>query len=311
MLNRIKIITPGVLFASFIAFYACSHSGGGAKEKQSAYPVTPDSSGYLKLVNYLSEEEIDSVVEIKTTLKNGNKRKKGLIPVPQDGDDFRNAELDRVYWNNVSVVEGDFRGASMRTANCKNSIFNYSDFRVADLRWTWFDHSQLRNCRFSQAKLFHVHVNEAILEGSDFRGANMFGMEGHRTNMRNCDLTHVLLKDAEFTYSDFTLALAVNARLIRAVLSHSRFDSSNFSYCDFTGARLEGASFLNANLENSNFQGSHLQEADFSGANLKGCSFYGARMENTQFKNALNIPKHIKKLIKDDKVSGTIPTQVK
>jgi len=311
MLNKSITFFTSLVTISFIILYACSNPGDSSGEKQAAYPATPDSSGFLKLANFLSNEDIDSVVDLDTQLKNGKTRKKGIIPVPQDGDDFRNAELDKIYWPDVSIIEGDFRGASMRTANCQNSVFDHSDFRVSDLRWTRFDHSSLKGCIFSQARLFHVHVNEANFEGSDFRGANMFGMEGHGTNMRNCDLTNALLKDAEFTYCDFSHTLGVNARLIRAVLSHSIFDSTNFSSCDFTGARLEGVRFFNANLENSNFQGSHLQGTDFNGANLKGCTFYGARLKNTNFKDALHIPRHIKKILVDGKASGIVPTQVK
>ena len=311
MNNSIKFLSLLLLFAVF--FFGCNSGkkSNGIDSNQRVYPETPDSSSYLKVANFLEEDEMENIINEETTLKNGKSRKKGIMPIPQDGDDFRNANLDDIYWHNVSVIEGDFRGASMRSSKCEDSNFDFSNFRVSDIRWSWFDRSRFFNCRFSQAKLFHVHVNNAIMEGSDFRGANMFGMEGHQANMRHCDLTNALLKDAEFTFADFTHTLAAHARLIRAVMSHSKFDSTNFSLCDFTGGRLEGTSFINANLEGSNFQGSHLQSADFTGANLKNCTFYGAQLKNTKFNDALNIPEHIKVLLVDDEVTATVPTQVK
>jgi uncharacterized protein YjbI with pentapeptide repeats len=84
----------------------------------------------------------------------------------------------------------------------------------------------------------------------------------------------------------------------------SKVDSCDFSYSDFTGGGLEGASFINSRLLGCNFQGAHLQGVDFTGADLKDCYFFGAEFENTIFKDAINIPKIIKKMIVDDKITG-------
>jgi len=92
---------------------------------------TPDSSSFKKIANFLSDKEKDSIINEETKLRNGKKRSVGIKPLPQDGDDFRNAMLDNVYWNGVHVVDGDFRGASMRSAKCNETNFSYSDFRAA------------------------------------------------------------------------------------------------------------------------------------------------------------------------------------
>ena len=299
-----------VVFILFLGFSACSYSGKDADTvkksvvKNNLKTLSPDN--YKKVANFLSDSEIDSIVNEETVLKNGNKRAKGIKPVPQNGDDFRKAMLDNVYWNGAHVVEGDFRGASMRSAKCSETNFSRSDFRAADIRWTLFDRSLLYNCNFSQARLFHDHVTDSRLDSSDFQGANMFGMTGHRASLKYCNFTNALMKDVEFTHADFSHSVAVHTRFIRGVLTNSKFDDCNLTDSDFTGAGLEGASFKNSIIKNVNFGGAHLQEADFSGADLEGCNFYGAEMRNTIFEGAKNIPAELEKLLEDGKISAVI-----
>ncbi len=304
----IKVTAVLILLSGFVS--CSSHSSAKKEKMDKTMPVsgqkTSQPAAFKKVANFLSPHEIDSIVHLKTLLSNGKVRARGIKPVPQNGDDFRKAMLDKVYWNGVHVMEGDFRGASMRSAKCNESNFRYSDFRVADVRWTLFDRSLLEHCNFSQAKLFHDHVTDSRLDSSDFQGANMFGMTGHRASLRYCNFTNALMKDVEFTHADFSHSTAIHTRFIRGVLGSSRFDGCNLTDSDFTGAGLEGATFHNALLKNVNFGGAHLQEADFTGADLDGCNFYGAEMRNTIFTGAKNIPSELKKLLKNGQITGVI-----
>ncbi len=302
-----------LIFVLVVGITACHNSTRNKKEKAlgASVPKPGETEIQLpkklkKVANFLTPHEIDSIVNLKTYLPNGKERPKGIKPVPQDGDDFRRAMLDNVYWNGVHVTHADFRGASMRSAKCSETNFSYSDFRAADVRWTLFDRSLLMHCDFSQAKLFHDHVTDSRLDSSDFQGTNMFGMTGHRASLRYCNFSNALMKDVEFTHADFSHSIAVHTRFIRGVLSRSRFDDCRLTGSDFTGAGLEGASFHNAVLKNVSFGGAHLQEADFTGADLEGCNFYGAEMRNTIFKEAKNIPPELKKLIKNGQITGVI-----
>ncbi len=269
-------------------------------------PATPAPSTFLKIAEFVSPQEMDSIISQKTTLSDKKVRMKGIAPVPQNGDDFRRANLDGVYWHNVSVAEGDFRGASMRSVKAEESIFQNSDFRVADIRWTLFNSSIMAHCNFNQAKLFHVHVNFTNLNNSTFRGANMFGMEGHHAQMKHCDMTNALMKDSEFTDTDFTGSLFVHTRLIRAVMTGSTFDYVNCTDADFSGGNLDNASFRNANCTRANFQGNGMKNTDFSGSDLSGCNFFGARLKTVNFKDAKNIPDNVRKLIVNDTVTANI-----
>ncbi len=301
---------PGIIFILLLGLVACNSTNNKVGKTKGIslknQLKTPDSSTFKKVANFLSEKEKDSIVNKETTLRNGKRRSVGIKPLPQNGDDFRKAMLDNVYWNGVHVVDGDFRGVSMRSAKCNESNFSYSDFRAADIRWSLFDRSLLNHCNFSQAKLFHDHVTDSRLDSSDFQGANMFGMTGHRASLTYCNFTNTLMKDVEFTHADFSHSIAVHTRFIRGVLTGSKFNDCNLTDSDFTGAGLAGSSFKNSLLKNVNFGGAHLQEADFSGADLEGCNFFGAEMRNTRFVDAKNIPSSLKKLLQNGQITGVI-----
>ena len=279
-------------------YYSCSFKT--MSEVESLFPNKPDTTNLPELAVFLELNEIQKIIDQETLLLNGKKRFKGIKSIPQNGDDFRKDSLDEAYWPKVSVIEGDFRGASIRSARCNDGNYRKSDFRVADIRWTIFDGSIMDSINFEQSRLFHVKVNYVPLSNSNFRGANMFGMEGHFTTMRNCDFSGALMKDSEFLESDLTGSKGIKAKLFRAVLLKSKLDSCDFSYADFTGAGLEESSFINTRLWYANFQGGHLQGTNLSGADLKGCNFFGTEFENTNFNGAINIPKEIEGFIDEN-----------
>ena len=279
-------------------YYSCGIGSNAPVSK--LFPNEPDTTDLPELAVFLEADQLNAIIDEETTLSNGKKRYRGFIAVPQDKDDFRRDSLDEVYWPRVSVIEGDFRGASIRSGRCQDGNYRKADFRGADVRWTNFDGSIMDSINFNQSRLFHVKVNNVPLSNSSFRGANMFGMEGHYTTMRNCDFSGALMKDSEFLDSDLTGSIGVKTKLFRAVLIDSKLDSCDFSYADFTGAGLEKSSFINSRLWYANFQGGHLQGSNFEGADLKGCNFFGAELENTNFKNAINIPEDIKGFIDEN-----------
>ena len=285
-----------VLFSSL--YFSCGNISSAPVSQ--IFPEKPDTTDLPELAIFLEKHQLDKIIDEETFLTNGEKRYKGIISVPQNYDDFRRDSLDEVYWPKISVIEGDFRGASIRSGKCYDGNYRKSDFRVADIRWSIFDGSILDSINFNQSRLFHVKVNYSKLSNSSFRGANMFGMEGHFAKMRNCDFSGALMKDSEFLDSDLTGSIAVKAKLFRAVLLKSKLDSCDFSYADFTGAGLEESTFINSRLWFANFQGGHLQGTSFQGADLKGCNFFGTEFENTNFNGAINIPEEIKPFINEE-----------
>ncbi|MCK5637617.1 MAG: pentapeptide repeat-containing protein [Flavobacteriaceae bacterium] len=293
-----SILNIAVIVIILSILFSCSFQSASVTSQ--LFPNKPDTTNLPELAIFLEPDQLQAIIKEKTFLSNGNKRYKGIIAIPQNGDDFRLDSLDEVYWPKSSVIEGDFRGASIRSGRCIDGNYRKSDFRAADVRWTIFDGSIMDSINFQQSRLFHVKVNYVILSNSNFRGANMFGMEGHFATMRNCDFSGALMKDSEFLESDLTGSVAIKAKLFRAVLLKSKLDSCDFSYADFTGAGLEESSFINSRLWYANFQGGHLQGTDLRGADLKGCNFFGTEFENTNFKGAINIPKEIEGFIDEN-----------
>jgi uncharacterized protein YjbI with pentapeptide repeats len=286
-----------VILLSVSVYYSCGNSNNPVSK---LFPNEPDTTNLPELAIFLEPDQLNLILDEETYLSNGKKRYKGIKSVPQDGDDFKRDSLDEVYWPKTSVIEGDFRGASIRSGRCQDGNYRKSDFRGADVRWTIFDGSIMDSINFQQSRLFHVKVNYVPLSNSNFRGANMFGMEGHFAKMRNCDFSGALMKDSEFLESDLTGSIGIKAKLFRAVLLKSKLDSCDFSYADFTGAGLEESTFINSRLWHANFQGGHLQGTNFQGADLKGCNFFGTEFEKTNFKGAINIPEEIKEFIDEN-----------
>ncbi len=291
-----------------LAFLSCAESctrdSYSRNISKKLFPSPPDTTNMYYLVNFTSAEIRESAINEDIYLDDGSLRKKGLSMIPQDYDDFRFQNLDYVYWKNLHSIASDFRGTTIRSANCNGGVFSDSDFSFADLRWSDFNHSTMTNCLFSRATLFRLHINDSKLEGSDFRGANMFGVEAHRSNFRNCNFTNALFKESELPDADLTGSIAVKVKFIIAVMAGAKLDSADFSYSDFTGAGLEDATFINSRLINVDFRGAHLQYADFSGADLQGCNFFAAEFVNTNFSNAINIPEGLIPLIVDGEITG-------
>lgn len=268
------------------------------------FPHPPDTTNMLYLSNFTSKEIRKSVINEEIFLENEEVRKKGFVAVPQDYDDFRNANLDEVYWKDEQVIGGDFRGTSFRSAKCSGGMFTNSNFRFSDVRWSVFNNADLSNCKFCRATLFRMFVNDANLESSDLRGANMFGVAGHRANFRNCDFTNALMKESEFLDADFTGSKAVNVKFIITVFTGAKLDSMDLCYADFTGAGLEDVSFVHSRLTDADFRGAHLHGANFTGADLSGCNFFAAEFVNTIFTDAINIPDGLEELIIDGQITG-------
>ena len=296
---RLKYIHIIIVLYIFSAFFSCKKE---LSPVEKLFPEKCDTTNLVKLANFLSDNEVREIA----LSDNGMTTLKGIKEVPFPGDDFRFDTLDYYYWHKVNSTGSDFRAASFRSSDCSEGDFRNSDFRVSDIRWTSFFFSKMDSCDFSQSKMFHVYGTGATFNHCKFLGANMFGMEAHNAMLKKCDFSNALMKDTEFIDSEFTGSKAVNVRFIRAVMQNARLDSMDLCFSDFTGSGLRGVKFNYSRLHNVNFQGSHLQGADFTGADLKGTNYFGAELENTIFKDAINIPKQIKHLIKDGVATGIL-----
>jgi uncharacterized protein YjbI with pentapeptide repeats len=67
---------------------------------------------------------------------------------------------------------------------------------------------------------------------------------------------------------------------------------------NLTGCNLSGTSLRAADLRWSDFSKCQLNDADFSNSNLFHTTFDGATMDATRFQNAVNLPVHLQKRLK-------------
>ncbi|MBZ0243371.1 MAG: pentapeptide repeat-containing protein [Bacteroidales bacterium] len=294
-----RINKPLLIVLVFGLMQGCSWQNKSSVHER-LFPEMADTTDLLALPTSTTEEYRQQLVNQEILLANDQKRHRGMENIPQDFDDFRFQNLDGVQWQNASVMHGDFRGTSLRTANANGGNFSHSDFRLADLRWSAFNNTEMNNCNFSQAVLFRTAMNDAVLDSSDFRGSNMFGVKGHRSSFRYADFSNALMKESELTDADFSNSRAIKVKFIITVFAGSRFDSADYSYCDFTGAGLETCSFQYARLHHVSFKGAHLQEASFRNADLKNAEFFAAELVETDFRGALNIPEALLPFINDE-----------
>ncbi len=156
-----NIINITVIVMILNILFSCSFQS--ASRTSQLFPNKPDTTNLPELAVFLEPYQLNAIIDEETTLLNGKKRYKGIMAIPQNGDDFRRDSLDEVYWPNTSVIEGDFRGASIRSGRCMDGNYRKSDFRAADVRWTIFDGSTMDSINFQQSRLFHVKVNYMTL----------------------------------------------------------------------------------------------------------------------------------------------------
>jgi hypothetical protein len=102
-----------------------------------------------------------------------------------------------------------------------------------------------------------------------------------RTDLRNGDLTRLLLKYANFREANLQGANLTSANLEGAHLASARLDKAQLEL-----AHLEGAVLMNAQLKGANLMFAHLEGADLSNANLKKANLRFAHLEGANLKEA-------------------------
>jgi uncharacterized protein YjbI with pentapeptide repeats len=140
---------------------------------------------------------------------------------------------------------------------------------------------------FSRASLAglslkNLNLEQAIFQGADFSGADLSG-----ANLTNCDFTGANLTGANLTEATCINVSFRNARLVKAILKHTRLYAA-----DFTGAALneaflkfyvpEGSSYL-IKISNSNLQGAVFDKCGFNFHEFKNVNMKNVRINGGEF----------------------------
>ncbi|MHA6288805.1 pentapeptide repeat-containing protein [Maricaulis sp. CAU 1757] len=157
------------------------------------------------------------------------------------------------------LSDADFSGAVLRGAILSGATLNSAIFFAADLR---------------QANLEGASLRRADLRGAIMRGANLTGADLTEADMREGAIAQIDKQKGLAMLSHKTqINDAGTANFTGANLSKSKMAGMTAQTADFTDAMLLGARMVRANLRGSTFQGANLEGADLSGADLTDSDF--------------------------------------
>lgn len=227
---------------------------------------------------------------------------------------FENANLRGAILGGTRLGRAQLRGAQMTQAQWFDSTWTDADASGIEAQGMLFYKLDMKDVRFTGARLGHCSFIECNLPGADFSGAELAAASFVGCNAENVRFTGarmagaVLLKTTSLTGADFSGAVLANAnlgecdlmgvRMARADLSGANFGMARLADGDLRLANVKGALFRKAvlsraRLAGANFRDAILQSADLRGADLRAANLFGADLSrvrldaDTQFDGAL------------------------
>ena len=181
---------------------------------------------------------------------------------------FAYAILENLDLSKRDLSDADFSGAVLRGANFAGATLNSSIFFAADMR---------------RANLEGACLRRADLRGAVMRGANLTGADLTEADLREGAIAQI---DKEKGLAILTHKTQENdsdtANFTGANLSRSKMAGITAQKADFTDAMLLGTRMIRANLRGSSFQGANLEGADLSGADLTDTDFTNSVLVGTK-----------------------------
>ena len=226
------------------------------------------------------------------------------------GTTFKNANLNRVKFDQSRIKNCYFGGSSLDHASFSHAVLRKCDFYNANISYV--------NWRYSQFILPNYFTSHCNLIEKNIRTLCTTG-NGNRGDYQNADLKQVDLSGIDLTGADLSGADLSNANLQNALLEGANFSNCKAGGTDFTGAvisnstnfqnlrinestkfsdgfpqsllnefiifeeKLDELNFAGQNLQNLSFENQNLTGANFTGADIRGCSFEGSILENANF----------------------------
>ena len=226
------------------------------------------------------------------------------------GTTFKNANLNRVKFDQSRIKNCYFGGSSLDHASFSHAVLRKCDFCNANISYV--------NWRYSQFILPNYFTSHCNLIEKNIRTLCTTG-NGNRGDYQNADLKQVDLSGIDLTGADLSGADLSNANLQNALLEGANFSNCKAGGTDFTGAVISNSTnfqnlrinestkfsdgfpqsllnefiifeekpdelnFAGQNLQNLSFENQNLTGANFTGADIRGCSFEGSILENANF----------------------------
>ncbi|WP_339336441.1 pentapeptide repeat-containing protein, partial [uncultured Maricaulis sp.] len=208
----------------------------------------------------LTQDDVDAICERHERLWSG--RSGGARA------NFSYTILENLVLANRDLSDADFSGAVLRGTILSGATLNSAVFFAADLR---------------RANLEGASLRRADLRGAIMRGANLTGADLTEADLREGAIAQM---DKEKGLAVLTHKTQENdagkANFTGANLSRSKMAGITAQKADFTDAMLLGTRMIRANLRGSSFQGANLEGADLSGADLTDTDFSQAVLIGTK-----------------------------
>ncbi|WP_315791576.1 pentapeptide repeat-containing protein [Fischerella sp. JS2] len=192
---------------------------------------------------------------------------------------FQNGAADRPIFS-LALDKVDLSGINFKGANLSFASLRGSSFRGVgeDRRWDTFDDwiADLSGAQFKQADLRDTNLSRVLMVRTDFSRANLKG-----SNLTNARLVNANLSSAQLMGADVRGAVLENASLTGADLSEAIFNDA-----DLYAARLGRVIAIGTQLPFANLSKTDWQAADLSGANLQRADLSNANLSATSLTNA-------------------------
>lgn len=218
-------------------------------------------------------------------------------PLPTDdlsdldlsGQQLDDVDFSNCYMEGINLTGSSLRGACLQGVILVHAELVNTDFTGAAFEGANLGASQIKNCRFDQARLHGVNFNKARLHGNSFIAAQLDQTQWLASSISHCNfssasLTGLNLVDPVLEQCNFTAANLSQCNLVNPVFNACRFDRLKAEGSNFVKMQAPNTSFVEAQLNNVRFvSGCQLQSCDFSRAQLNLASFREAVLTNSRF----------------------------
>ncbi len=224
-----------------------------------------------------------------------------LTEVRAEGASFRDAKLDRTFFQRARLQRAAFGGAKGEFTFFPDADLTGADGQGLSLSRAFGKGAKLAGADLSEASLVRCLILEADAKGvklaralltrtsfakSDLTGADLTGARGERSVW-----LHAKLHDADFSRAILPKAYlmeasATRASFRRAVLKGSRCYRATFEHADFTESQLFGIDFSKCLLTGARFKGACLYDAKLLKAAGERCDFTDANLKRALLEQA-------------------------
>ena len=198
----------------------------------------------------------------------------------------------------VSVLEGDFRSASLRQTELNSCFFINSSFQNANLEESYFANTKFESCNLRDSLW-----QSCEMAGGEFRNSDLSGIRFKNTIIRQistkqCLLAKLRVEQSLLESMDFgscewicenSYEQNIFPRFVRTKLKNCLFANSDLSFFKFERCEFLNCHFLDTDLQRVNFQQCTFVDTKFEGVSNIDKSYFDECEFNKSSKESIVI----------------------